>query len=308
MTNERGPAGAASEKPPTKETAASLSTGADRPPSIPDATDFVALLAATGRDGHERLSVNHLSDDGTFISEITTVANAPAVAARYGDRDCWYGAGILHDRVKTGRGAARDVIGVRELSTDLDVKPGGMLSFAAAEQVIVDLSDMLGVSPAAWVYTGHGVQPHWALERGTGTDWQNESSPEWLAATKLWRRWGRLVADVAEKRGGGVDTVSDLSRLFRTPGTTNCKGTPVPVTLSMTSGSLLSLKRLAETLDEYGIPETVEDADLLDEVTSPQSSWTFAGATCAYVRQMITGWGVPSSTRGTLGLSRRPPV
>jgi hypothetical protein len=287
-TGERGPLEAAPESPST-ETATSLSTGTDKSLSRAG-SDFATLLAATGRAGNERLSVNHKSDDGTFVSEITTAANAPAVAARYADRDCWYGSAVLHDRVKRGRGAAKDVVGLRELSTDLDVKPGGMHSWAAAEQVIADLSDMLGVEPVAVVHTGHGLQPHWVLERDAGTDWENESSPQWLANTKLWRRWGRFVVHVAEKQGGSVDTVSDLSRLFRTPGTTNRKRTPVPVTMTLTAGSLLSLKRLAETLDEYGIPEVAEDAELLDEVTIPESKWTFADDTCAYVRQMVKGW------------------
>jgi hypothetical protein len=219
---------------PAKETDPSLPTDTDRPLSVPAETDFAALLAATGRNGKERLSVNHKSDDGTFVSEITTAANAPAVAARYADRDCWYGSAVLHDRVKRGRGAAKDVVGLRELSTDLDVKPGGMHSWAAAGEVIADLSDMLGVEPVAVVHTGHGLQPHWALERDAGTDWEDESSPQWLANTKLWRRWGRLVVHVAEKRGGSVDTVSDLSRLFRTPGTTNRKnGGTQPPTLCL---------------------------------------------------------------------------
>jgi hypothetical protein len=271
-------------------TASILSRPSDKLPLISPSSDFAALLEATGRRADERLSVNHRSEGGSFISEITTAASAPALVAKYADRDCWYGAAVLHGRVKSGRGAARDVIGVRELSTDLDVKPGGMISFAAAEQVVADLSDVLGVKPALCVYTGHGVQPHWALGRDTGTDWENESSPVWLAATVLWRRWGRLVAHVAQTRGGSVDTVSDLSRLFRTPGTTNRKGTPVPVTMTMTNGSQLSLKRLAETLDEYGIPEMAEDSEPLDEVTSPESSWTFADITCPYAGQMMTGW------------------
>lgn len=288
-TDERGPAGAAPESP-ANETATRLSTGTDKSLSIRAGADFAALLAVTRRAGKKRLSVNHKSDDGSFISEITTVAGAPAVAAKYADRDCWYGSAVLHDRVKSGGGAARDVIGVRELSVDLDVKPGGMHSFAEAERVIAELSDMLGVRPAALVYTGHGLQPHWALERDAQTDWVDESSPEWLAVTILWRRWGRLAAHVAEKRGGGVDTVSDLSRLFRTPGATNCRGPPLLVKLSLTGGSLLSLKRLAETLDEYGIPLMTEDSELLDEVICPKSKWTYADATCEYVRQMISGW------------------
>ena len=135
-----------------------------------------ALLTLLGRGDHEHLSVCHLAG-GTFTSVITTVAEAPAVVAEHADGDCWYGTAVIHERVTSGRGAARDVVGVPEVFADLDVKPGGMTSFAAAEAVIRDLSAMLGVDPVAVVHSGHGLQPHWALERDAGTDWADEPRP-----------------------------------------------------------------------------------------------------------------------------------
>jgi hypothetical protein len=251
--------------------------------------DARALLALLGRDDHERMTACHLAG-GTFTSVITTVAEAPAVVAEHADGDCWYGTAVIHERVTSGRGAARDVIGVREVFADLDLKPGRMASTAAAEAVIRDLSAMLGVAPVAVVHSGHGLQPHWSIERDGDTDWSDETSPGWLAATALWRRWGRLVAHVASAHGGSVDNVYDLSRVLRTPGTVNRKGEPVPVTMDATGGGALSLTRLAECLDEYGVPAMPEDTERLDAVHSDAGSWTFADHTCGYARAMVAGW------------------
>ena len=86
--------------------------------------DMKQFLAALGRHCDESISVCHLAG-GAFVPVITTVTGAPGEVARHADRDCWYGTAALHPRVTSGRGAARDVIGVREVFADLDVKPGG---------------------------------------------------------------------------------------------------------------------------------------------------------------------------------------
>ena len=253
------------------------------------------LLDALGRAEQERMTVCHLAG-GTFASVITPVAGAPRLVAEHADRDCWYGTGVLHPRVSTGRGGARDVIGVREVFADLDVKPGGMASTAAAEAVIEDLSAMLGMDPVAVVHSGHGLQPHWAIERDVATDWVDETSPEWVAATALWRRWGRLVAHVAGEHGGAVDNVFDLSRVLRAPGTVNRKGAPVPVTMELTGGGAVALTRLAETLDEYGVETAPEDIERLDDVISDAGTWAFAERTCGYATAMVAGWAGDAPT------------
>jgi hypothetical protein len=175
--------------------------------------ELARLLAALDRDPDERLSVCYQLPGSPFRAEVTTVAQAPMVADRFAGRaDVWYGTAVLRPGVASGRGTAADVIGVRELSCDLDVKPGGMPSAAAAQAVVHDLSAMLGAEPAL-VLSGHGFQPHWALERDDETDWPDAGDPRHAAAAELWRRWHALVTRVAKAHGGTVDNVSDLSRI-----------------------------------------------------------------------------------------------
>jgi hypothetical protein len=83
-------------------------------------SDLAKLLDVLGRDPVERLSINRL-DGGCFKSVIVPVGSA----ARWVPdpaKDWWYGTAALHPRVASGRGYAKDVVGVREVSADLDVK------------------------------------------------------------------------------------------------------------------------------------------------------------------------------------------
>lgn len=251
-------------------------------------TQLAQLLDALGREPSEHLSINTLKD-GRFTSRIVTVADINTGTLNPA-RDYWYGTGVLHPRVTTGRGLETDIIGVRELYADLDVKPGGLPTWDVATQVIDLLSMMLGAEPAAVVNSGHGLQPHWALEHTDITDWSDESDTRWSDTIALWRRWQRLVTDVAARYDGHIDSVFDLSRVLRVPGTTNTKSDPVPVTVEWTHGAPTSLERLAETLDEYGITELSHDRKRVGEVIAPPTNWGFNSSTCGYVARMIDGW------------------
>lgn len=248
------------------------------------------LLDVLGRDPDERLSINYLN--GHFTSQVTTVSSAATIATWNGGHDCWYGTAVLHERVSTGRGTAADVTGIRELFADLDAKPDGVKDYATADAVIADLADMVGTVPSAVVDSGHGLQPHWPLERGDGTDWTDETSPEWGAAAVLLRRWGRLVAMVAERHGGHVDNVYDLPRVLRVPGTRKNKNPakPIEVVADYPGGSPVTLARLRDVLDEYAVPTYQEDSEPLGATVSAPGTWTHGERSCGYVTAMVTGW------------------
>lgn len=256
-------------------------------------TQLGQLLAALDRADDERMSVCHAN--GRFVGEVTTVALAPALAAQYTGEDIegvWFGCQVLHPRVTSGRGTTNDVIGLRSLNADLDVKPGGMGSYAAAQGVIAVLSDLLGTVPTAVVWTGHGLQPHWAIERGLGTDWPDEKDPRHKAAVALWRRWGRLVNNVAAGYGGAVDSTFDLSRVARCPGTVNRKdpANPVEATLEETAGFPVTLGMVLEVCNAEGVTGIPEDVEVLGETVSEASKWPWAASTCRYTMAMVARW------------------
>ncbi len=259
--------------------------------ALPNACELRRLLDVLGRDSGEKLSVC-FQGSGPFRSTLTTVDAADDVARPHMDGNVWFGTQALHSRVQRGRGTAKDVVGLRDLTCDLDVKAGGMPDWETARAVVQDLSDMLGVLPVALVYTGHGLQPHWAIERDIDTDWTDEQDPHWSDAVALWQRWGRLVAAVAARRGGKVDSVFDLSRVMRAPGSVNRKdaANPVPVRTEFPPGSPVSLTQLREACDESGIVEHPEDREVLGEVVQPAATWSYGDQTCRYVVGMVTGW------------------
>src|SRR4051794_37358761 len=97
--------------------------------------DLRDLLDLLGRDDDERVTICH-DDGGRFDVEWTTVGKAHVVAERFAGQDCWFSAQPLHPRVVTGRGTARDVVGLRDLYADLDVKDGGLSRYNEAWLVI----------------------------------------------------------------------------------------------------------------------------------------------------------------------------
>jgi hypothetical protein len=245
-----------------------------------------ALLHVLGHDSYT--SVCNKPPGGQFTSRVVASKDAPAYAEPLAG-DVWFGVNPLRDipvndkGVPSGRGTAADVVRLAAVFADLDVKTTGMASYDDASAVISDLSDMLGTRPSIVVATGHGLQPYWPLEDG----------PQGADAQALLRRWGRLVAHVAEIRGGRVDPVYDLARVLRVPGTMNCKDPdhPIPVVGGAQEGRPLATEELDEALDAYGAVELPGDRDTPGQrVVSDPAGWGWAEETCGYARAMIDAW------------------
>lgn len=269
-------------------------------PSRPEPTDEGAAaleveryLETTGYEPEDQVSVNYKDAAGDFRSEVTPVAKAPTVAAQHSDGDVWIGKCTLTEGVAPGRrGTAADVNGIRNMWADLDVKPGGLPSMAEAQLVIRDVSQMLGTEPAAIVMSGHGLQPSWLIDREDETrnfEPGSRQAREWAARL---RRFDRLVRMVAAGHGGGVDNVSDLPRVMRSPGSVNRKvaGKPESVTVEYPSGGALTATQIDDVLDAYSIAEYPEDEELFDAEVSSPDGWEFGPRTCTYVATMVTGW------------------
>lgn len=240
---------------------------------------FGDLLDMLGHDGYT--SVCNKPPGGEFRSQVVPSAVAPVVVPATGD--VWFGVNPVKGpaRINQGRGTAADVVRLAAVYADLDVKPGGMGSFEAAADVITDLSGMLSTPPVATVFSGHGLQPYWSIENG----------PAGGEARALLRRFGRLVAHVAEIHGGKVDPVYDLARVLRVPNTTNHKSEPVPVVGSFGKGRPLATGELDEALGLYGAVELAGDRDEgAGTIVSVPASWGWAEETCHYARAMVTAW------------------
>lgn len=252
------------------------------------------LLNALGYTEDEHIAICHQSPTGPFSSTVTIPTGAAQAIVDAGHANIWYGVNPITGppRVNAGRGRADGVTRLAAIYADLDVKPGGLADFDIARTVVDTLTEMLTVRPTAITYSGHGLQPIWAIDdphAHLATDQHR------TAARSILRRFGRLAAHVADRHHGHVDSVFDLARILRAPGTTNLKaGTGLPVTTMMTGGRPLTLDEIREALDAYGIVEQPEDTEDLSGVHTPPDEWVWATTTCPYSRAMIASWAKES--------------
>jgi P4 family phage/plasmid primase-like protien len=249
---------------------------------------FADLLELLGHGSH--VAVCHQRPGGIFSSSVVAAADAPAVVETFAGSNVWFGVQPVMGpaRENAGRGTAEQVLRLAGLYADLDVKAGGMGSSDAAWAVIATVSEQLGSRPSAVVLSGNGLQPYWPLEhdeRITGPD-----------ARAMLRRFGRLVAAAAERHGGAVDSVYDLARVLRVPGSQNLKDVdaPKPVIGLTDTGFALAASDVLERLDEWGVHEQAEDREALSAVIAPEGDWAYSERDCHYVRAMVEQWATDS--------------
>ncbi|MBU8819895.1 hypothetical protein KL864_28830 [Mycolicibacterium goodii] len=245
--------------------------------------DLSALLDLLGYSPDEFMSLSH-DGSGRFATRVMRAAHVGNVMADMPESaNVYFGVNPVTGpaRENKGRGTERDVTRLAAFVADLDVKPGACTDTATARAIIDELSSILGTRPSAITYSGGGLHPYWPVSDGDVTD---------LAEMKaLLARWGRLVKAVAKNHGANADSVFDLSRVLRAPGTYNNKHeTPVPVRTIADTGGPLTLAEVDERLNEVGAYETDADTAHGEQVSDPET-WEYAEDTCAYVRKWLDG-------------------
>ena len=79
--------------------------------------------------------------------------------------------------------------------------------------------------PTEIVASGHGLQAWWLFHE----PWLFRTDAERQQVQELVRRFGAALQEKAQAHGWRLDSVYDLARVLRVPGTWNCKADPVPV-------------------------------------------------------------------------------
>lgn len=262
-------------------------------------SEFVRLMQAIGDGPDERVPVClRLPGQPGLTVTRGAAKDAPARAgvtlAQPPLADVWFQVCTLDPTKEAAlspgqRGTAADIARVPALWADLDVKPGGLESLEQCLEVVAAVSSRLGNrQPVALVFTGHGLHAYWLLIGGEDV----------ARASGLVRRFGRLVQAEAARLGGHADSVYDLARVLRVPGTYNCKdpANPLPVTAEFAVDTdpdvepdSIDLDALEDALLSAGIPEEPEPTG----ATGPRvefGTWTPAAETCSYVRAMVAHW------------------
>lgn len=241
------------------------------PPASSEASQFSRLLTALGRDPESGLIVCNTPIGGRFrVAYKGPVAEAiQAIDGLSGD--VYFSTQPMRIP-EWGRGGTEDALGLTCLFADLDASPGKLGSVDNCWRVIEGLTDILDALPVAVVDSGHGLHPYWIVT-GEGTTWAPDDEVSAHRASRVLKRFGALVADVArdvvgewlarplsaEMEGRVVETprnivdgVFELARVLRVPGTRNHKSPePAQVNLArlLVAGRPLTMAELEQRLD-----------------------------------------------------------
>lgn len=236
------------------------------------------------------ISVCHRRVDGRFIAEVVARDQAPeAVSVHAAPADWWFGPNPVYMTVprRSGRGRESDVNWWSAFNFDLDVKAGGFENLAQAEAFVEAFAARTGLVPAVLVYSGHGLQPIYAVGERLDDDYL------WARACRASRQVGRLAAQFAlEFCGAATDTVSDLNRVVRVPGTSNLKdpANPMPTFAARHAGKPVGLLAIEDILAGLGVLDLGSDEPVFEEILSDCEDWDFGEQDCEYVSAMVCAW------------------
>jgi hypothetical protein len=199
---------------------------------------------------------------------------AAALVERLQNEDQYVGAGLsASNQGPSERCKANSTIGISALWIDLDVAGPAHRK----ENLPPTIEDALALiptdlPPSIIVHTGHGVQSWWIFRK----PWLFADSEERVRAADLARRFNLLFKLRAKERGWGVDSVSDLARVLRIPGSTNTKvpGANCRVYIYRDCAQRYDVTELQGYLDAAGIDNVQNDLSRRPAVTcQSDDSW-----------------------------------
>lgn len=136
--------------------------------------------------------------------------------------DVYVGVGLAsRDYGEMRRCPASEIAGLVAWWADIDVKHPvhKKHNLPPTQADALSLLDDLGMKPSVVVDSGHGLQLWWLFRE----PWIFKNDADRAKAAALARQWGETIRVKAAARGWQVDSVSDLSRLMRLPGSLNWK-------------------------------------------------------------------------------------
>jgi hypothetical protein len=176
--------------------------------------------------------------------------------------DVFHRVTLVARKPKTGRGTAKDTSALTALWLDVDVNGspdgrGGVVADAAADQKIaVDFLQSVLI-PTMLVASGFGVHAYWLLAEPLLL----HDADELRDAQQLMRSWHtRFKREARRFEMPKFDSVFDLARVLRPPGSMNGKGEqPMPVQLLDDGGPRYTLEQIrAEIVEDPVSPLDVE--------------------------------------------------
>ena len=187
-----------------------------------DTIAFFKALYPEETEGHSYVWT--MPDKRTQVFSCTDAANLTraAQAANDAGKDVYFSVGVSerlfrpHERAK-----AADIVAIPALWVDIDIAGEHHAAkalppdYAAARALLPEMLD-----PSLIVHSGHGIHAYYLFRELLDT----RTDAERAAAEDLLRRLQGAVRTRAAEQGWHVDSVPDLCRVLRVPGTLNRKG------------------------------------------------------------------------------------
>lgn len=190
-------------------------------------SEFIGLLNFLGWETSETMQYGFRKSDG-LIGKPMWFRNKVADALPHiqsvveSDLKCdvWFGINPVSPDGE-GRAKSSEVTRVLSAYLDLDFKPDGLRSEKNALELVSTIQDALETDFLAMVHTGGGIQVYLPLAPDRTTDI--------YGASLTIKRIQLLAQSIAHgEQLGKIDNVSDLTRVFRVPGSRNYKYESAP--------------------------------------------------------------------------------
>lgn len=164
-------------------------------------------------------------------------------------QDIYYGVCSQSRRPQNGlRGSAETICVMPGLWADIDIKGGAHSNecLPGSVEEADSFLEELGVEPTVKIHSGHGLQVYWKFV----DPFIVISGSDLTRANTLTKRWAKTLGLLGEKYGWKLDSVHDLSRIFRVPGTVNRKNPDeiVPVDTLIDGGDSYSIPSMENNM------------------------------------------------------------
>ena len=230
--------------------------------------------------------------------------NLDAAVAIHAEKDVYTSGGLgpldNPDRASNRRVQQKDVAGIAGLWADIDVahQVHGKKDLPQTVEQALGILELAEFQPTMLVNSGHGIQAWWLFTQ----PWLFNNTYEYWEARRLSSWWHDRIQALYQNEGCRIDSVHNLDRVMRIPGTWNNKiKTDVrPVRLMKNTGERFNLEEFLEMmppdyqprvmvhgttpdgevitgdnlmLDEAAEPPTMKLSELLAEDEKFRGSW-----------------------------------
>lgn len=169
------------------------------------------------------LSITLLPERKTLWFKSTEIDKATVQAEKYGKKtNTFFGVGLRKEVLPYNlRGSDDDIFAVTALWSDIDVKgqAHAQKNLPSSTDEAINFLETLKLKPSIIVGSGNGLHAYWLLD----VPYFIETKEDRKYISTIMHDWGKYINTEANKKGWKLDTVSDLARILRVPGTTNHK-------------------------------------------------------------------------------------